>query len=273
MPNQLNFPDVLPNQPLLRPSRISSADLRLIRHEERQIIFGTTDRDNVELWVYNANGMFAGHLNLGPTDEALTLTTLVDKSGPYELLNLDMTRATQKMALPPGRYAMVANFFRDEVGSEAGYKLYISDISPDRTEVQLYPVAPSDATIKDIYEFVEPSVPRQYAKALMDQFFGESLDALPAETVDSPKLKAQLDFFISNSMGRVTQGGLSTYFELMIEHLLDKVYTRSAVLLAEDVKNHNVQQIEIEKYIMDAFDWTVHEMQQSGQIPHLFQLI
>lgn len=273
MPNQLNFPDKLTTTPLQRPLRMSAKDLKLIRNENRQIIFGTTDRDVVELWIYNPNGTFAGHLNLGPTDQALTLTTLIDTSGPYEMLNLDMTRITQKVGLAPGRYAMVANFFRDEVGSEEGYKLYISDISDDRTEVQLYPVSPTAEVIRDIYEFITPSVSKQFAKGLIDQFFGMSLDALESEIVNQNKLDMQLDELIPGTTQRLRRGGLYDLYTAIINDLLDRTYHRTIVLLANDVKNYNVQQIEIERYIMDAFDFVVAQMQQSGQIPHLIQLI
>lgn len=273
MPNQLNFPDKLQTQPLQRPLRMSGKDLKLIRNENRQIIFGTTDRDVVELWVYNPNGTFAGHLNLGPTDQALSLTTLIDNSGPYELLNLDMTRITQKIGLAPGRYAMVANFFRDEVGSETGYKLYISDISADRTEVQLYPVEPTAEVIRDIYEFVAPSVPKQFAKGLIDQFFGQSLDATFQEQIEINKLNGQLNGQIAGTVQRLQNGGLYELYTQIVDDLLTRTYTQTIVLLAEDVRNYNIQQIEIERYIMDAFDLVINQMQQSGQIPHLIQLI
>lgn len=273
MANQLNFPDQLLNAPLQRPLRLSAKDLKQIRSQNRQIIFGTTDRDVVELWVYNPNGTFAGHINLGPTDQALTLTTLVDPSGPYELLNLDMTRVTQQIALPPGRYAMVANFFRNEVGSEEGYKLYISAISDDRTEVQLYPVEPTAEVIRDIYEFITPAVPRQFAKGLIDQFFGQSLDTIEPERVDLNKLNAQVNEQISGTVTRLRNGGLYDLYTKIIDDLLTRTYAQTIQLLAADVRNYNVQQIEIERYIMDAFDIVIKEMQQSGQIPHLMQLI
>lgn len=273
MPNQLNFPDKLQTTPLQRPTRMSGKDLKLIRNQNRQIIFGTTDRDVVELWVYNPNGTFAGHLNLGPTDQALTLTTLIDNTGPYELLNLDMTRITQKIGLAPGRYAMVANFFRNEVGSEEGYKLYISDISADRTEVQLYPIEPTAEVIRDIYEFVAPSVPKQFAKGLIDQFFGESLDALETEIVNVNKLNGQLNGLIQGTVQRLQNGGLYEIYTQIVDDLLTRTYAQTIRLLAEDVRNYNIQQIEIERYIMDAFDLVIQQMQQSGQIPHLIQLI
>ena len=273
MPNQLNFPDPISATGIqLRPSRVSARDLQVIRNSNRQIIFGTSDRDVVELWLYNPNGTFAGHINVGPTDEALTLTTLIDQTGPYEILNIDLTRVYQQIGVLPGRYAMVANFFRNEVGSEDGYKLYITEISDDRRELRLFPVAPSPEVTRDLFEFIVPSVPRLFAKGLIDQFFGVSLDSIESERVDQQKINSTLNGFAADTTTRIQDGGLTDLYTAAINDLIDRTYTRAINLLAADVRNFNVQQIEIEGYIMTAFNEVLTEMQSANQFSHLIHL-
>lgn len=273
MANQLNYPTPLVPSSVQRPSRLFARDEKLIRSDTRQIIFGTNDRDVVELWIYNPDGSFAGHLNLGPTQDALSLTTVIDQTGPYEILNLDMTYIANRTGLAPGRYAMVANFFRNEVGSEDGYKLYISDISQDRTEIQLYPVSPSNEVLKDIFEFITPSVPRQYAKGLIDQFFGQSLDAMENERVTLSSIDAQLNSLIPESITRLQNADLYDLYSTAINEMLTKAYALTIELLADDVKNLNVQQIEIEQYIMRSFEIVIENIQKSGQLTHLIRLV
>lgn len=276
MPNQLNYPDPIITTANQRPERISSVDLKLIRNTQKQILFGTNVNDKVELWVYNADGTFAGHLNVAANDASLSSTTIVDTDGAHELLNIDLNAIAGTIALDPGRYAMVANFFRDEVGSETGYKLYISEISDDRTEMRLLPVASTPEVIHDIYEFLTPSVPREFAQALMAEVLGQSLDT-SSETFQTqvnqfanPDLvKHALTGVIPDTADRIEYASVDTIYTNLIYIILVRIYDRSLDLMATDISNQYVQKIEFLSYISTATAMILTEMTSMKEVdPH-----
>lgn len=273
MPNQLNYPDPLRGTFYQRPDRFSQADLELMQVGQKQVLFGITERDVVETWVYNPDGTIAGHVNFFPADPALSLVTLVDQTGPYELLNVDLVAAMQQMAIQPGRYAMVVNFFRDEVGSEAGYKLYISDISEDRTELQLYPVQISGDVIRDLYEFVVPSVPKTFANGLVDQFFGKSQDALFNERISWERFEGELNAQLNMTREKVAYAQREDSLRTIYEKIVERAYPLALDNMASDVRNLNIQQIELETYIMDAVDEVIRSMVSAGEVDPHFALI
>ena len=53
MPNQLNYPDPLRSTFNQRPDRLAKIDLELMQVGQKQVLFGITERDVVETWVYN----------------------------------------------------------------------------------------------------------------------------------------------------------------------------------------------------------------------------
>lgn len=268
MPNQLNYPIQLVDNTYQRPSRLTAADLNIIKTQNRQIIFGTNDNDVVELWIYNSDGSFAGHLNLGPTSTALSLTSLIDNTGATEVMNIDLKAAAQSMSLAPGRYVMVGNFFRNEVGSEESYQLYISDISDDRTELQLTPITPTEQTYQDIFEFVTPSVPKQYAKGLVDELFNKAVEAPTSSSLSLEKLSAEMP----DEVDRMAYAGIGDLFVIIHQKLVTRSYPVILDLMAQDVFNLQVQRIELENYIEKAFTSVIYNMMQSGEIDPRFAL-
>lgn len=265
MPNQLNYPDPLNSTYYQRPSRITSKDLALIRQQNKQILFGTNSRDVVEIWIYNPDGSFGGHINLGINDTALSLNTLIDNTGPYEVLNIDLKSIANRMALDPGRYAMVANFFRDEVGGEKRDKLYIAEISEDRTELRLQAVVNTPEFLKEIYEWVVPSVPRLFAQGLVDQTFGKNVDKVPGEQITVTMMDDVMNSHIANTVARLKYAGVYEKYAKLTETLFERTYIKTLELMAEDVRNLNVQQLELEKYMFDAFDFVVHQSVSAGE--------
>lgn len=273
MPNQLNYTSKISTTNFQRPTRVSENDIKLISSGSQQILYGTRDKDNVEVWAYNPNGTLAGHALLRPVDKELSLTTIVDTDGAKELLNLDMKSVALKMGLAPGRYAIVLNFFRDEVGSEDGYKLYISDISRDRTEIKLTPVKVDDSILYDIYEFIVPSVPKRFAEALIDQIFGKSLNADPREKITHDKVMDQLDQLITNTSSRIKSANVYNEYEQMLSKIIERVWDRVLDQLADDVNNFAIQEVEILAYVQKALDDVIYDMKQKGEIDHRFSII
>lgn len=272
MPNQLNYPEKIRNSDFQRPSRLKDIDLSLIESGSSQILYGTRTKDNVEVWAYHPDGTYAGHALLRPIDPELSLSTVIDTSGATELLNIDLRSVSLKMNLSPGRYAVVMNFFRDEVGAEDGYKMVISDISKDRTEIKLTPINVTEEVIRDIYEFIVPSVPRRYAQALIDQTFGESLDALPNEQITPAAAMSFLNSMQSNTEARVRYTDAYNSFALMVERVRER--TRDAIIdsLVADAFNYAVQKEDLMRYVRNSLEYVIYNMKLAGEIDPRFNV-
>jgi hypothetical protein len=272
MANQQNYPELLQNSSNERPVRITHADSEFVKIGDKQITFGTTDRDLVEMWVYNPDGSFAGHINLNTSDSALGVATIVDVAGPTEIVTIDLEQVALRMGLETGRYSFIANFFRDEIGAEDGYKLYIVNISTDRTELRLYPVSPTVESAKDIFEFVVPSVPRQFAKGLLDEVFGQAVVAPASSSIDGHNIAQNIELSNSGSLQRITLAGATDKYNAMISNMLHDTYVNTIKALEIDVKNLNVQQTELNAYVSNSLYLAIYNMQQKGQIDPRFKL-
>lgn len=287
MPNQVNYPDPIPVPYIeYRPERLSEEDRNLVQNRIDQILFGTSERDYAELWVYDSNGGIAGHVNLNVTDPAISLSTIVSNTGAYELLNIDMTQAIQTMLVESGRYGFTANFFRDEVGSEyiddtapelgSGERLFITDISDDRTELRLSPKTVTPKIVQEIYEWVVPSVPKLYAQALVDQTFGESLPtdsndttiAVPEEEIlSASKVMAALNALNPDTEARITAAGATNSFNTMVTAMVEEIGILTLELMAADPSNKNVQEEDLLGqlgYISEATAAVIHKYQSAG---------
>jgi hypothetical protein len=272
MPNSLNYGKPLTNTLFQRPSRITPADLKLLRMGQAPVVFGTTIRDLVELWIYNPDGSIAAHVNIGPTDEVLRQATFVDQTGGYETININLREVVTELDVQPGRYAMVANFFRNEIGSEGGNNLFIADISDDRTELRLEPIEVTDDIINDIFEFIVPSVPKQYAKGLIDQAFAVPIDAPPVDEISSSKVEVEIEAITQGTMDRVGYAQANQEYLNLYATILSRTYVQALDNMASDVFNYNVQQIELESYITTALSAVVYDIVQRGEADPRFLL-
>jgi hypothetical protein len=273
MPNQLNFSDPIPSPYVAeRPERLSKIDRNLSQVGNKQIVFGTTERDHAELWIYDSNGSIAGHVNLFPTDDALSLTTLVDNTGAYEMLNIDMGKAVRLMSIESGRYGFVANYFRDEVGSEIGDRLYVADISNDRTELRLYPKNINDRILREIYEWVVPSVPKLEAQGLIDQTFARSVDFTDSEALNPTKVTADLDRIINGTSARIQYARAELSYDEMVTKVIELAGNRALVKMANDTANRNIQEADLQNYIREASGEVIRELRDRGEIDPRFEV-
>lgn len=276
MPNQLNYTTTLTLAELHRPSRIDSKDSKLVISGKQDVLFGTRSKDNVEIWAYNPDGSLAGHCVARPDDDELGLVTILDNTGIGELLSVDLKLISDKMGLGPGRYSIVFNFFRDEVGSETGYKLIIKDISSDRTELRLQLIESSPSALADVFEFVVPSVPKIYAKGLIDQVFGSSLDVLEEEKVTGDKILEALNTIHADSgitSDRIVVSESTNEFNLLLEAILHNSLIGALDNMADDVNNQSIQESELTGYIEKAVLDVIYGMKNRGEIDPRFDVL
>ncbi|KKM90140.1 hypothetical protein LCGC14_1241620 [marine sediment metagenome] len=313
MPNQKNFPDEIQETPNLRPRRVSQEDRILLqdrkdgRRVEKEVVFGQTNRDVVEIFVFDELNNIVGHVNLRPNDKALRLIAFtpnqqvgIGQDQTPDVLQIDLVNVLLGLGsldesgkpegLPPGRYSIAVNLFRDEVGQEAGgvdRRLFISDISPSRKELRLRPAFSNDKVVHEINEFVEPSVPRFVAQAIVDQAFGISLDlslspaGISVESIDFTKFEeeiARLDQEAnreneSTTANRIRRSGLGSNLFAIFGISVPQIRNRILDALAKDVKDLQIQDVELQKFIRDGIGRTLINIINSGQVDPRLQIL
>lgn len=274
MPNQANYPiTLIPGSVYQRPQRLTAADLALLQQGTTQVILGTNPKDVTEIFVYNPDSTFAGHVTLGFNDPSMTLTTLVDNTGAYELVNVDFKAVGNIMGLEAGRYAVTINFFQDWVGSENTYQLYIQAISPDRTELQLYPVNVTSQSMQDTYTFITPSVPPEYANALIDQVFGLDLNPNESSSISLELTEAGLEAIYPNTIDRIDYANLQTVFVNLFSTIMSASLEQSLANMAADGFNYTVTQPDLMAYISGAIASTLYQLEQMNQVDPRFQFV
>lgn len=312
MPNQNNFPDAVLEIPNFRPRRVSEQDRVLIGDRdatgaplEREVVFGQTLRDVVEIYIFDELGDIVGHTNIRPDDPALRLIAFtanqqvgVGQDETPDVLQIDLVNVLKRLGpinpetdepegLPPGRYDISMNIFRDEVGQEAGgidRKLFISDISPSRTEVRLRPAFSNEQIVDEINEFIEPSVPRFVAQAIVDQTFGISIQETAVPGVESINLNlfeteiAELDAQADRTgelttANRLQRSGLGPSFYTAFDASLSRIRDRVLDELARDVKDLQIQDQELQQFIRRGVALALIEMVSAGEIDSRIQVL
>jgi hypothetical protein len=273
MPNQLNFPNNLPTTIVNeRPSRLKDIERKFFESGTKQVIFGTNKSDVLEIWVYFADGRVAGHTTLPVTDSSVKLVTAVDNTGAYEFVNIELGELVRTLGLEQGRYALVVNVFRNEVGSSDGNKLYIDTISSDRTELRLIANSPTNLQLREMYEFAVPSVPRLEAQALTDQLFGENIDTNSEEQLTSDKVLVDVDLLIIDTSDRLTYAEATTEYALLTQRVIDMAYGKVLDNMSNDTQNLNIQNADLEKYISSAVQETIRLLRSRGEIDNRFEV-
>lgn len=315
MANQDNFPDKLIEVPNFRPRRVSKKDRTLVQDQdsqgqplEKEVVFGQTLSDVIELYITDDLGNIIAHTNLRPNDPAVRLIAFtpdqqvgVGQDETPDVLQIDLVQVLKRLGpidivtgepegLPPGRYAIAVNIFRDEIGQEAGgidRKLFISDISPKRTELRLRPAFSNDKMVNEINEFIEPSVPRFVAQAIIDQAFGISLDFLTDEagiSVESINFKrfeeeiARLDEANNRTeelttANRLRRAGLGAEFYAVYDTSIPLSRDRILDALAKQFSDLQVQDYELQKFIRDGVGRALIELVNNGAVDPRLQLI
>lgn len=273
MANQLNFGNPLTDYVGQRMIRLTEKDHNAVLLGEKTVLFGTNGKHNIELWFYYTDGEYAGSIRLDATDESIRLLTNLDVDGQaYEYVTLNLEDIISRVALEPGRYSMSVYVLQDEVSSKnSDNKLVIRQISQSRKEVVLTPETASPEILKEIYEFVVPSVPRIYAKALVDQTFGKSTGGLEAgEAMTPASISNQLS---QDILVRINRARAALSYQALINEVINRSYYRIVDAIANDYLNKNVQETELMKYINDEIKITLDEIEAKLELDPRLDLV
>lgn len=191
MPQQPNYVQILPTKPQsFSVSRIAESEA------DRDILtgrlpgeFGFENSDNIELHFYDSQNTLVNSTIVPISTGIISSRTIILPEGQKEeKIVVDMTRVQKELGLflVPGVYTLVINLFSDEIGSYGNKKLTIQDISDSRTELRLgFNVAYSDVEDQEMYEFLEPSIPRVLAGGVVGSIMGIQGDNLITAPTDT----------------------------------------------------------------------------------------
>jgi len=179
MPNQNNFVQLIPNNPKAFPvSRIAESEADPDILEGRLPgLFGFGADDNVEMHFYDTANNLVGSVIIPVNTGIISGKTIVLPDGTTdEKILIDMSRVQQELGLlvAPGTYNISMNFFSNEIGSYTDPKMIIEEVSPSRTELRLGFANNVNTNLEqgELYEFVQPSVPRVIAAGLVADTLG-----------------------------------------------------------------------------------------------------
>ena len=190
MSNQSNYVEVIPAQPKAFPvSRIAESvndtDIIIGRQPGE---FGFAATDNIELHFYDNANRLIGSVGIPVSSGIISSRTVITPNSPKEeKIVIDMTRVQKELGLliPPGTYSVILNFFSDEIGSLTNRKLNIQEVSPSRTELRLGFDQFGSVEQNELFEFVQPSVPRIVAEGLLETTVGISDELQKQRFIDS----------------------------------------------------------------------------------------
>jgi hypothetical protein len=249
MPNQQNFVQRIPGSPRAFPiSRIaeSEGDADILQGRTPGQ-FGFNTDDNIEMHFYDSVNNLVGSVIVPVSSGIISAKTLILPDGTVdEKVIIDMTRVQNELGLliPPGTYGVSMNFFSNEIGSYTNPKMIIEEVSPSRTELRLGFTNNTVTSVEqnELFEFVQPSVPRVIAAGLVS-------DTLGVNQQGDIQIDEEIQQFIDTTRIRIQQFVDKVFKELIVVN--PGVVTQLIDLEPETPDNLKVT---IESLVGDIYD-------------------
>lgn len=202
MPNQKNYVELIPSKPQsIAMSRIAESEVDTdILQARIPAGFGFDYTDNIELHFYDSQNVLVNSTIIPIAMGIVTARSISLPDGSVEeKVLVDMARAQTELGLflSPGTYTVTINLFSDEIGSYGNKKLTIEEISRSRTEIRLgFNVQYTDTESSELFEFVEPSLPRVVAAGTIGSIVGH--DEAQTITQENEPPQTQTQMFITD---------------------------------------------------------------------------
>jgi hypothetical protein len=277
MSNQTNYVQAIPGGPKsFSVSRIaeSESDVDIIQGRiPGQFGFGSDD--NIEMHFYDTANRLVGSVVIPVSTGIISSRTILLPDGTTdEKVVIDMTRVQKELGLlvPPGTYTVTLNLFANEIGSYTNPKMIIEEVSPSRTELRLgFTTTFTQTEQSELFEFVQPSVPRVIAAGLVAGTVGvESADVIDTSDLGTGVAQIQIQQFIDAVLNELQTQQPDLFFNLSdlepdapenlsltIEFFASAIYEEFVSLL-EVTKNtkqfDRLQESEMEVLIARAVD-------------------
>lgn len=269
-----NFKDIISN----RAYRIEKKDREIFEKGDLQSFFGFSNKDTIEFIIYDANNNQLPQKNLGlvryipMTAQNIGDYFLVSDGTLLQAYNfpseyfIDVERLLNEAGYANGIFKTQINLINNRVGSSDKFdKLWISEISPSRTEVRLFPLKRPETektdlakrfnvflkdgefredTINSAVSIIEKVAPQQILNSLIDKYGKAWVDKLRNEYNIT-----NLELFLNNVQSKFVQSSLYE-FTNRISDPLDLNYGKAKILKPElDLSAETIKQKCAELYI------------------------
>lgn len=242
MPNQLNFRSDITTitEPKFFASRIVNLPEEAILFQEIAGQIGYEQFDNIEVhfYEYRTNVLVLSTI-IRPTDEdvlKLHITSYTD--GTYTTyLRIDFTKLFElkNITLLPNTYKMVLNFFSDEIGSYENRTLFIQEISPSQTELQL---AFNNVNTQDnnllLYEFISKSFSKPFADGVSQKIFKSGITL--NDPTEGITYRNVVDNITVSSINQTFTNTIQRIKNMNMEPLVENSINTFIVLLYESIR-------------------------------------
>lgn len=276
MPNQSNFRSTLTQSDVrFLASRIVRLPTEQILLEEVPASFGYDAEDNVELHFYTArSNLLVTSIITKLSEEIVKLHIVGYDDGTYKTyLQVDFTKllVDKNTTIVPGDYKVSINFFSDEIGSYDNPILAISEISPSRTEIEVYftnstdevKIVQNDTLIR---EFINEGFSKAEAIGVMKKVLqdgitsGNDSEGLTANNIvnniEIPSVQTT-----ESTIGRLETFGIDQQFKDAVNAYLPNLFEkiREKIVIGDEL----VQSDELEQFIRDEIKITLEQLQVS----------
>lgn len=246
MPRQPNYGELIPLKPQSKAlSRIADSELDTdILQARVPAGFGFDYTDNIELHFYDSQNNLVNTTIIPVASGMVSVRSIsLPDGGIEEKVIIDMARVQTELGLflMPGTYTVTINLFSDEIGSYGNKKLTIEEISPSRTELRLgFNVRYTDTESSELFEFIEPSLPRVVAVGTIGSIVGHNEAELITQENEPPQTQTQM--FITDvnveleSLVPTIQSELTTIESALPTELNDTIAIAGEYVYEEFVK-------------------------------------
>jgi hypothetical protein len=246
MPRQPNYGELIPLKPQSKAiSRIADSELDTdILQARVPAGFGFDYTDNIELHFYDSQNNLVNTTIIPVASGMVSVRSIsLPDGGIEEKVIIDMARVQTELGLflMPGTYTVTINLFSDEIGSYGNKKLTIEEISPSRTELRLgFNVRYTDTESSELFEFIEPSLPRVVAVGTIGSIVGHNEAELITQVKEPPQTQTQM--FITDvnveleSLVPTIQSDLTTIESALPTELNDTIAIAGEYVYEEFVK-------------------------------------
>ena len=156
-----NFKDIIDN----KAYNVNAKDRKIFEEGDLQSFFGLSQSDNIEFILYDSNDNQLIQQNYG-TVRYIPLTT--ENINDYFLIGdgtilqryalpneyfIDVKRLIKEAGYSTGLFKTQITLINNRVGNNDLYnKLWISEISPSRTEIRLFPLNREESKLTDVWQ-------------------------------------------------------------------------------------------------------------------------
>ena len=194
-------------------------------------------------------------------EKTLKVLVVYDQDNYTNFLRINYTKLFEEkqLSIIPGDYKVTINFFDSEIGTYYDRNIYLTKISPNRTEVELAFVDSTagqfDINEEILREFIEESLPKPYAIGAAEQIFDTAFNVVDddfGEGITYEKIIDRIDETTVNRLNNLYQSFEQEGIDLKeplkdyINLALSGMYLKMRETILQRVGDYRIQESEFE---------------------------